>query len=254
MNETSQKDPTWKRDELILALDLYFRKHGSPNKNDSDVLEVSRLLRKLPIHPATIRTDKFRSPNSVAMKCMNFQRFDPSKKGGLPRGAKIEEEIWNEFVNDKFKLRELAEGLKNVTGSSVEMEAASKVLVSEEEDSAKEGETFLRMHLVRERNKTLVDRKKKSVLAEKGKLECEVCGFDFVGIYGELGDGFIECHHTKPVSNLRSGDRTKISDLALICSNCHRMIHRGGLIALDELRKIISTASSGHPEEPHTNP
>ncbi len=244
---TKTKDPPWKRDELILALDLYFKKEGSPDKKDPDVLELSRLLRRLPIHPASIRTGKFRSPNSVAMKCMNFQRFDPSKSGGLSRGAKIEEEIWNEFVKDKASLHDIADGLINVTSSTSEMEAAAEVSISEEEASAKEGETFLRVHLMRERNRALVNRKKQSVLVEKGKLECEACGFDFSRIYGEIGDGFIECHHIKPVSDLRSGDRTKISDLALICANCHRMLHRSGLIALNELRQIIRDPGLGHP-------
>lgn len=51
-------------------------------------------------------------------------------------------------------------------------------------------------------------------------------GFDFYEFYGELGKGFIECHHTVPVSEYCNELTTKIKDLALICSNCHHMVHR----------------------------
>ena len=72
----------------------------------------------------------------------------------------------------------------------------------------------------------LVARKEHRVLQETGRLSCEVCGFNFTDAYEDRGDGFIECHHTKPVSELRDGEKTNTNDLALVCSNCHRMINR----------------------------
>jgi 5-methylcytosine-specific restriction protein A len=36
----------------------------------------------------------------------------------------------------------------------------------------------------------------------------------------------LECHHRKPLASLRPGQRTRLSDLALVCPNCHRMLHR----------------------------
>jgi predicted HNH restriction endonuclease len=48
---------------------------------------------------------------------------------------------------------------------------------------------------------------------------------EYGGAYGARGEGFIECHHTKPVESLGDDTPTKLSDLALLCSNCHRMIH-----------------------------
>jgi hypothetical protein len=57
-----------------------------------------------------------------------------------------------------------------------------------------------------------------------GVLECEVCAFNFSARYGSRG--VIECHHNKPVSELKPGQKTRLEDLALICANCHRIIHR----------------------------
>jgi 5-methylcytosine-specific restriction protein A len=81
------------------------------------------------------------------------------------------------------------------------------------------------MHRRYERNAALVKAKKKRALATLGRLACEACGFDFRERYGDRGEGFIECHHAKPVHALRPGEKTKIADLRLLCSNCHRMIH-----------------------------
>ena len=43
--------------------------------------------------------------------------------------------------------------------------------------------------------------------------------FDFPAKYGERGDGFIEYHHTKPVSELDVGAKTKLADPSLVYSN-----------------------------------
>jgi len=63
-----------------------------------------------------------------------------------------------------------------------------------------------------------------------GRLFCEVprCGFDFERVYGELGAGFAEVHHLRPLSELRRPVSTTLADLAVVCANCHRMIHRDG--------------------------
>ncbi len=45
-------------------------------------------------------------------------------------------------------------------------------------------------------------------------------------MYGVLGEDYIECHHTKPVSEYLVEQSTNINDLILVCSNCHRMLHR----------------------------
>lgn len=80
-------------------------------------------------------------------------------------------------------------------------------------------------HKKRERNKTLIQ-KAKQIFIEKGHCCCQICGFDFSEKYGILGKNYIEAHHTIPVSELTENSETKIEDLAFVCSNCHRMLHR----------------------------
>ncbi len=63
------------------------------------------------------------------------------------------------------------------------------------------------------------------MLAETGRLACEVCEFDYAARYGLLGDDFIGCHHTTALADGEERDTT-LKDLALLCANCHRRIHR----------------------------
>jgi hypothetical protein len=105
---------------------------------------------------------------------------------------------------------------------------------------APEGRIVIRKHTGRERNRRIVESKLRESVRKYGRLTCEVCAFDFSDRYGERGKGFIECHHTKPIATLKEGQRTKVADLALVCSNCHRMIHRWWpWLSIAQVRKLI---------------
>jgi predicted HNH restriction endonuclease len=58
-----------------------------------------------------------------------------------------------------------------------------------------------------------------------------VCGFSFAETYGNWGEGFIEVHHLRAISEGRRKTDPSM-DLAVLCANCHRMIHRKRDIAL----------------------
>jgi len=81
-----------------------------------------------------------------------------------------------------------------------------------------EGRKRLASHIVRERDAKLVAAKKKSAKS----LACEVCGFDSESFYGVR---YCEAHHLTPLSNLVEGTKTTLNDLAIVCANCHRIIH-----------------------------
>ncbi|MBY5516208.1 HNH endonuclease [Rhizobium leguminosarum] len=103
-----------------------------------------------------------------------------------------------------------------------------------------EGAAQLRTHLRRERSKSLVDRFK----LELTSFACSVCGFDFFETYGDLGLGFIEAHHKLPISQLLPGAKTRLEDLAPVCSNCHRMLHRSGGMSVEALRdRLLASAT-----------
>jgi 5-methylcytosine-specific restriction enzyme A len=75
-----------------------------------------------------------------------------------------------------------------------------------------------------ERNRTAAKQAKKF----HGTV-CQACDLDFAKRYGLIGEGFIEAHHLKSISTLEEGVAVHYDiaeDFAVLCSNCHRMIHR----------------------------
>jgi len=90
---------------------------------------------------------------------------------------------------------------------------------------AKEGNPRWILHLRRDRSARLVVAKKDAVRRNSGRLVCEACGFDFADFYGPEMVDFCEVHHRIPVAALEEGDITRLEDLAVLCSNCHRAIH-----------------------------
>jgi 5-methylcytosine-specific restriction protein A len=235
------RNPPWTRDELILALDLYFRlAPHSWDEHHSDVVALSELLNRLPIHISRPDIVRFRNPAGVSMKLYNFRALDPSYAGAsLRHGSRQDEIVWNDFVDDPEELRRTAEGIEafaaGSTGANVET-----VTDVDTDYAAREGRLLLRQHWLRERNQELVRRKKAQAVARDGALRCEACQFVFRDIYGDLGIDYIECHHTTPLAELRPRQVTRLSDLALLCANCHRMIHHGGITrSVEQLREIM---------------
>ncbi|MEA2063616.1 MAG: HNH endonuclease [Gemmatimonadota bacterium] len=237
------KNPPWARDELILALDLYFKHNPSHvSKSHHAIISLSQLLNSLPIHKGPPDSRKFRNPNGVYMKLCNFLRFDPEYKGvGLKKGSKLERHIWDEFCNDRERLRKIAVAITEM--SKIERNSKGGVVPDVDDDEGvSEGKLLMQNHKIRERNPKIIKRKKDSVLKMNGRFRCEVCQFDFEETYGIRGQGFIECHHKKPLADLKRSEKIKLSDLALVCSNCHRMLHRGEtVISIEELVSIIKS-------------
>ncbi|KAB8155652.1 DUF3578 domain-containing protein [Kordia sp. TARA_039_SRF] len=100
----------------------------------------------------------------------------------------------------------------------------------------------IRLHKRIERNSSI----SKKVKRLKG-YKCECCEMKFKDTYGELGEKFIEAHHLQPISELDIG-QFKVdlkNDFAVLCSNCHRMIHKlDDPSNLDILRNIIQKNKS----------
>ena len=233
-----RRTPPWSRDELILALDLYLR-HGQLDDTDSRVEELSQLLNALPLQPNRPDAARFRNPNGVAMKLANFAALDPRYEGvGLSSGGRMDAVVWDEFAANPHDLQQLAARIREGHATPPARDSEP----DEDETAFPEGRIIYRLHRRRERNPALIAKKKRKVMRETGRLECEACGFDFREVYGSLGNGFIECHHTVPLSE--TGEVvTRVEDLVLVCSNCHRMVHRRRpWLSVEDIRSLLNPA------------
>jgi HNH endonuclease len=82
------------------------------------------------------------------------------------------------------------------------------------------------------------------VKARRIPLTCEGCNLNFEEKYGTYGAGFIEAHHLYPL-HAREGvsKPTTINDFAMLCANCHRMVHRSRpCLTVVELKAVIDAA------------
>ena len=87
--------------------------------------------------------------------------------------------------------------------------------------AATEGRRRLVLHLQRERSQTVVRNKKRQAIS----LDCEICGFSFARAYGHAASDYCQVHHLSPLSEVQNSSRTRMEDLAILCANCHRVVH-----------------------------
>jgi 5-methylcytosine-specific restriction protein A len=124
-------------------------------------------------------------------------------------------------------LTEMLRLYSGVTQAGGDVEFESDHGSDDSEPTKLEEAKRFRLHRRYERNSKLA--------AEAKRIHgstCQVCGFEYSARYPGIGDGFIEAHHRVPLSELLKGPGTPWlsarDDFAVLCANCHRMIHRPG--------------------------
>jgi 5-methylcytosine-specific restriction enzyme A len=127
------------------------------------------------------------------------------------------------------------------TGLDAE-DAAANVDTPEDARSGSESRRY-RWHLRAEgRNRAVVKRAK-----ELQGYTCRVCGRDFVAELGDLGKRCIDAHHLTPFAQLdeRPRELDPRADFAIVCANCHRLLHSETLpLVPEELATRLTTAET----------
>jgi 5-methylcytosine-specific restriction enzyme A len=92
------------------------------------------------------------------------------------------------------------------------------------------------------------DPKNRALAIKYHGVTCMACGFNFESVYGERGSDYIEVHHKKPIHTFEGKEQQvdPKTDLATLCSNCHRMIHRrsNNILTIEELVWTMSCHKS----------
>lgn len=78
-------------------------------------------------------------------------------------------------------------------------------------------------------------------IANNKGYSCYICGFNFEDIYGECGANYIEIHHKIPLATSFDKRTVTVSDVVLVCANCHRVLHRNGKepMRVEMLKEIV---------------
>jgi 5-methylcytosine-specific restriction protein A len=223
------RTPAWTNDELLLAGALVVKNGWRELRmEDPAVLELSELLRSLPIHsPEALALPGFRSPASVSRKTTDFMTNHRDYSGKSTRCGKPTRLMIEAFTARQAEMLEAAQALMEGIGSGeLHLLPPQPDEADETGATAIEGRLLVRRALVRERDPQLRAHKIKQVYDSGRPLQCEVCGFDFALTYGQdLGEGYIEVHHVTPL-HISGARETRLDDLACLCANCHRMCHR----------------------------
>lgn len=76
------RNPAWTRDELILALDLYFRVNPlHTSEQNPEIQALSAALNELPVHAVRPDGEHFRNPNGVC-RCSAHEGSRTSRRWG----------------------------------------------------------------------------------------------------------------------------------------------------------------------------
>ena len=233
-------NPKWSWDEVVLALDLYFDCNGTiPNGSDARVQELSTVLRSFPQHDHATRKESFRNPDSVVFKLQNIRQVATGK--GLANTSRVDREVWDALGDEPARTKEFAQTIR--AGVAL----AEKLGDEEEEETFQEGRVLTDIHRRRERSRRI----RKKVLENRiarGKLVCEICGLSGMELDADMRDALFECHHVVPLGAAVEVN-TKLEDMALLCANCHRLLHRamvirGEWLSIDAAKTIIYASSA----------
>lgn len=117
--------------------------------------------------------------------------------------------------------------------------------ISYEDLSVDETKRRLVSHYKIDRDRGIIKSKIAQFKQANGRLYCEACAFSFEDRYGEYAKDVIDVHHTRPLGTLLPNTMTKLSDLMLLCSNCHRVVHRRKTpLSPDDLIALLKASGS----------
>ena len=157
--------------------------------------------------------------------------FEIRKQLAVTHGEDIDfytdpiDKLWDWRSTDYFsnkqivRLRNNWDCFDNNTKSFDEIATEDQVAA----DPILEGQPRLTKHYYRERDPTLRWRKLADMIRHDG-LSCECCN-DKAERYRGTPERMFEIHHKIPLANYDGERITQLHEVAVLCANCHRVIH-----------------------------
>lgn len=109
----------WHRDEIILALDLYYKfkaARRNPSPQNTQVINISDILNRIPRKEKDIETLNHKNPDDVCKKLSELKSLDPDNSEHKIQGVnKLDDEIFFEFL---FARKDLEESAQKIISDS----------------------------------------------------------------------------------------------------------------------------------------
>ncbi|WP_406660611.1 HNH endonuclease [Methanolobus sp. ZRKC3] len=215
----------WTEDEQIIVLYYYLIKGAKGSKENKHVQKMADVI-------------STHSINSIAMKIGNYVHLNPEEEGGLVHTSELDRKIWDKYSGNLGELELKGKEFLVKIGNQKEDEGTFCMdPTGSESESLPEGS----------KTKIFVNRYERNPGARRKCIDyyganCQICGFDFGEVYGEIGAGFIEVHHKIPISEIGVNyEVNPLDDLVPVCSNCHSMIHRkrNQTVEIEEMKNML---------------
>ena len=229
------KNPDWTRDEIIVVAAAVAKQGWKQlDKGSAESIRISELLQAFWSGSNLEMSDTFRNPQGVSLKSANIMSCHPAYGGAPTHSAKLDQAVVDDFVDDEAMMLNVAQQIVQLMKGG-----ASPAYPETPEYHGREGGLLAVAHLRRERDHGVREAKLKWAIKNDVRLECEVCGLFMEDLYGSRGKDYVEVHHLTPL-HVSGETTTKPSDLAILCANCHRMVHRAPWTTPEELRKSLT--------------
>jgi 5-methylcytosine-specific restriction protein A len=204
----------WTRDEVILGLDVLFSVDITALTLDSTVIvDLSELLRRLPIIPAKDREEYFRNPAGVRRQLLTFAWSLKKEIKAAHVGGQFYR-VYYEYKNNLDELHRIAQAIRRCESATLSMQFGD----TSEANGFPEGAILSHIH-----------RNIEGKYTEKCRdtlTECEVCGLRPTGIYVGMGNGSIlGKHFLVPPTELDPEAKQDAADFITVCPNCHQSLH-----------------------------
>ena len=196
-------------------------------KHSSNVWRVYKQLALL--HPEVTeaeKTEKYQNSGSHWANRVQFARLHLANAGLLYKANAVAEaprSVWKltpAGVESGLKLS--IKGLSDSIPNELLLSTKQDLDGFQAEEELPEGKKSARLVAHYERNPKL----RAGAIHFHG-TSCKACGFNFLSVYGEHGSDYIEVHHLVPISTMiEPSNINPKTDMTVLCSNCHRMVHR----------------------------
>lgn len=209
--------------EIITALHLLGGQAQAKDIKD----KVTELRGGMPSHYGRSHSYRETIQKKIEDHCPQSANWKPSNQ---PFFEKVSRGVYRLLVQETVS--------QVPSNNPLYLQVAADLEALQDEESGTEGGKKMRLISYFERNPAL----RAAAIAIHGTT-CTACGFNFEVAYGIHGKNYIEVHHVVPISTLPEPSTINPQDdLTVLCSNCHRMVHRkrDATLSVEELAKIIS--------------
>ncbi|MDH7578821.1 MAG: hypothetical protein QHH75_13640 [Bacillota bacterium] len=212
------RQPKWTIDEVILAVNTYFE-IGDVRKVAIDnplVIELSKLLRSLPIHKNTDATFRNVAGTEMTLKCV--ASLDKKAKYSMRTATKLQKKVYCYYADKKMHLKELADAIRACLPLPFDYYEPMDF------NGFMAGNILYLYHLYLE-NKSRAAAMIKEDFYNRKKSKCTCCDIDLSVLFGEKGYELLEQHYTEKIINYHNGMDILPGKFAALCPTCHRLAH-----------------------------